>query len=357
MHRVADRWLGIPAVRVLGLLRSRAEAPVKPERIGILATAAIGDTLLMSAVLSDLAATHPEAHLTLFAGESNLAVARLACPVHEIQPIGATRPLAAIRRFNSMGPFDAWLDFGPWPRINALLTHFAPAKYKIGFAASGQHRHHVYHAQVEHGRDRHEIENLRALVAPLGVSSRSLPNLKLPRDQAGEPYTVLHMFPGGYRSHFKAWSRDNWIALINALTAEGRSVQLSGAAVDAAEARTVQKACNHRDKVRSRAGELDIAATAALLTGAEQLISVNTGIMHLGAACGTPVVALNGPTSPLRWGPLGDRVINLNASSRSAGCLHLGFEYDPLDPNSLDTITAEQVLAASAALDRADSSA
>ena len=346
LHRLADRWLGIPAVWLLGGLRGggRLSAPIGS--IGVLATAAIGDTLLLSAVLRDLRAALPDARITLFAGESNHAAALLSCPAQEIIRIPATRPLPALRAIRARGPFDCWIDCGPWPRINALLSHFAPAGYKLGFRSEGQHRHFVYDAPVQHRRDCHEIENLRRLLVPLGVSCGSLPRVDVEPEPADEPYRVLHMFPGGYRSGYKAWARRNWIELIDRLCAQGIRVQLSGAPADAEEALAIRAACASPARVRSRAGELDLRETAALLAGAQLLISVNTGIMHLGAACGVPVVALNGPTNPLRWGPLGERVVNLNSTSPSAGCLHLGFEYDSGDKRSLDTIGVDQVLAA-----------
>ena len=45
---------------------------------------------------------------------------------------------------------------------------------------------------------------------------------------------------------------------------------------------------------------------AALYERVRLLVSTDTGPMHLGAAVGTPVVALFGPTAPWRTGPYGE---------------------------------------------------
>ncbi len=56
-------------------------------------------------------------------------------------------------------------------------------------------------------------------------------------------------------------------------------------------------------RVRNRA----IAFVAALLKQMDLVITNDTGIMHLGAAVGTPTLSLFGPTDPLQWAPLGKR--------------------------------------------------
>ena len=58
-------------------------------------------------------------------------------------------------------------------------------------------------------------------------------------------------------------------------------------------------------QVTDLAGTCSLAQTAALIQRADAVVSVNTGIMHMAAALGTPVVGLDGPTSSLRWGTRG----------------------------------------------------
>src|SRR5689334_15262598 len=83
--RLLDRALGIPIVFALGLLQVRArQFPARIDSIGILETAAIGDTVLLSAVLSDLRDAFPGAHIVLFAGDSNVEVARLLSGVDSV---------------------------------------------------------------------------------------------------------------------------------------------------------------------------------------------------------------------------------------------------------------------------------
>jgi len=344
--RFLDRFGGIPLIFLIGLFRKKHTLPSGPwDRIGILATAAIGDTILLSAVINDLQKVCSETKVTLFVGESNYAISRMVCRGLEIVSIPVSNPFKAVRIIQSLGEFDLWLDFGPWPRVNAVITAFVHARYTAGFLTGGQHRHFAYDGFVVHSGAIHEIDNLRRLVSLIGIQSSSLPSLgEYSRPEIKGDYLVIHMFPGGYKSSYKEWKTSNWIFLINELTDKGIKVIVTGAGKDRQKAEAVCLECNNREMILNRAGKMNLEETAAYLEHARLVVSVNTGIMHLAAAAGVPLIALHGPANVNRWGPLSDRAVNFTASSPSAGCLNLGFEYDWKDKNSLDTVDPEKVL-------------
>lgn len=58
---------------------------------------------------------------------------------------------------------------------------------------------------------------------------------------------------------------------------------------------------------------------ARWLASARVYIGNDSGITHLAAAVGTPVVAIFGPTDPLAWGPRGERVRILSGSLDEIG--------------------------------------
>jgi len=63
----------------------------------------------------------------------------------------------------------------------------------------------------------------------------------------------------------------------------------------------------------------DLARTAALCAGAGVVVGNDAGTTHLAAAVGARVVALFGPTDPVRWRPLGDRVQVVRGELRELG--------------------------------------
>ena len=93
-------------------------------------------------------------------------------------------------------------------------------------------------------------------------------------------------------------------------------------------------------------GRDGLGEIARALMHAEVLVSVNTGIMHLGAILGVPTVSINGPTSSRRWGPVGPRVTNVCPADGSGGFLDLGFEFRGHSTNTMELVLVEDVLLA-----------
>jgi ADP-heptose:LPS heptosyltransferase len=65
---------------------------------------------------------------------------------------------------------------------------------------------------------------------------------------------------------------------------------------------------------------LPLTRLAAVLKKCSLYLGNDTGITHLAAAVGTPVVALFGPTDPRVWGPRGDNVSILYKASECSPC-------------------------------------
>ncbi|WP_449242842.1 glycosyltransferase family 9 protein [Desulfovibrio sp.] len=350
--RALDARLGPSLVFCAGLFKGRGRPPERPGSLAALCLGCIGDTILLSGPLADLAKAHPDCRITLFAGAANSGVARMIPAAAEVVALPLARPLAAAALLRAPGPFDALLDFGQWPRISALFSALAPAGFKAGFRTPGQHRHYAYHAAVEHRADRHEIDNFRALAALLGAEGRGAPVIAPPpappggEPAPGRPFAVLHAFPGGSRSGMKEWPEERWLDLARALLGRGLEVLFSGGPSDAVRAEALADALGD-PRARSVAGA-PLDRTARLLQLAAVVVSVNTGIMHLAAALGAPLAALHGPTSVLRWGPLGqpERTISLAPGLSCAPCLHLGFEYGCRDNACMRDIGVDATLEA-----------
>lgn len=357
--RLLDRWAGVPLILAAGLAhRKRVSPPAVLRRVGVLCLGCIGDLVLLCGPLADLFTSHPDVRLTIFCSKPNQEIARMIPGVAEVVVLPVKRPWEAARMVRACGFFDAWLDSGQWPRLNALLSFAAHAGFKVGFQSPGQHRHYVYDAVVAHLHTRHELENFRALVAPLGAQEQSFPKLSpVPEALAGlpgamlpdQPYAVLHLFPGGFRSHMKEWPLDRWAEVAAGLSTRGFKVLLSGGPADREGNQRLSDMARARGANVTDLSGVRVGPTALLLANSALCVSVNTGIMHLAAAMGTPLVSLNGPVSVERWGPVTQpgRGEALRSPRSCAPCLHLGFEYGCAQGGCMADITVEAVLAAS----------
>ena len=89
--------------------------------------------------------------------------------------------------------------------------------------------------------------------------------------------------------------------MADALAAQGAGIVLAGGPGDR-DAFAVMRS-NLRAPVVADLSPLPIDALAASLARAQLLIACDSGPVHLAAAVGTPVLALFGPTSTVRWAP------------------------------------------------------
>src|SRR5271166_4478262 len=90
--RLVDRYLGIPMVFAAGLLRRKRQLPHNPRQIGLLNTAAIGDTVLMSAVVADIRHHYVDSIITLLVGPSNYQAAQMIDGVDEVVRLKVFNP-------------------------------------------------------------------------------------------------------------------------------------------------------------------------------------------------------------------------------------------------------------------------
>jgi ADP-heptose:LPS heptosyltransferase len=340
-----DRYIGIPAIAFAGSIRKKRILPANIRKIGLLKGGAIGDTVLLSAVVADLREAFPAAEIILFAGESNYEMACMLDGVDRVIKAPAGNVLKGIRAMRS-APVDVLLDFGQWTRLEALFTLASKSAFTIGFCTAEQHRHHGFDLAVEHSSTNHELENYRDLVRALGTKTIHLPALSVPKQSSAIPqsYVVFHLWPGGRRRELKQWPSDRWLRLIADLLREGHSVVLTGSSSDKSLNEELindipDGAC---ERVINAAGR-SLSETVSLLAGARLVVSVDTGIMHIASALNLPLVAIHGPTSSKRWGPLNSRAIAVDTPLPEGGFINLGWEEMSPLPACMEAVPYESV--------------
>ena len=170
-----------------------------------------------------------------------------------------------------------------------------------------------------------ERRRARELLAALGCSE-------------GSGLVVLH--PGANWFH-KRWAPDRFAALGDRL-ARDRALHpvITGGPDDRVLADAVRG--RMRQPAAVLAGKTTLRELAACLEQARLVVSNDTGVLHVAAALGRPLVALYGPTSPQLTGPRGDprRTVVLH----HAGCCPSIPCYAPDRPPhpGMDAITVEE---------------
>ena len=137
----------------------------------------------------------------------------------------------------------------------------------------------------------------------------------------------------------KLWEDEKFALLGDRIQMElGATVVLTGGNAEPLE--KIRKLM--KTKALNLGGKTSLRELAALYKRAKIVVTTDSGPMHLAAAVGTPVVALFGPTDPVRTGPYGPghRVIRTGISC--SPCLR---KYCP-HPRCMTEITVEEVFKA-----------
>jgi heptosyltransferase III len=352
LNRALDFWLGIPMQNMLACFRREGEYPQDPRRIGLLFNPALGDTLLASAAILDIRALFPEATLIMFAASSNLSAARMLPAIDSIELLPITHPLKSVRILRQ-SKLDLMLDFTAWQRLTAIYSLLSGARYTVGFERKRQYRHRGYDQTVPHLGDCHELENIRRLSRSLGSHAEHSPRLLVPGGPLprvvleGRKIVVFHAWASGSQRGQREWPDDSWVHLARRLMVPGRAFLLTGAPSDEDRCEALrEKLVAQGLPAKILVGRDGLGEIARVLTHAEMLVSVNTGIMHLGAILGVPTVSINGPTAAHRWGAVGPRVANVCPADGSGGFLDLGFEFRGHARDTMQKILVEDVLRA-----------
>jgi ADP-heptose:LPS heptosyltransferase len=268
-------------------------------RIVVLQPNLIGDVIATTPMLRAIRNSLPQAHVTIVLGERNIQMRPLLGELvddvlhYRKRALTLARlwALARLRRFDYL--FDLLLD--PL-KLSHILVPLIGAKTKIALARDNAQ---LYDVNVQSARDLPVPERYLALLQPLGISPPPAPKLELflPGDaiawaQQHWPATsdrpaVLVNIRGAGADKF--WGVENFVRWIRAIRAAhpelefvvvGHGQEADVAAI-AAQAPALQLPRTAR-----------FADFAACVGRANYLLSPDTGVIHVAAALGKPLVGL-----------------------------------------------------------------
>ncbi|MGG5811688.1 glycosyltransferase family 9 protein [Falsiroseomonas sp. CW058] len=272
-------------------------------RILFVTATRIGDAVLSTALLGHLLARHPGARVTVACGPA-------AAGVFARMP-GLERLIVVAKRRWSLHWLDLWrqVAFTRWDLVVDLrasaLAWTVPARRRAVGRGGRRAGHRLTH-----------------IGAVLGLSPPPLPVAwTAPEDEAraaallpGGPWLVL-----GPTANWaeKVWPADRFVAAARALTAPGGALAGARIAVlggpGGAERASAAPVLAALPGAVDLVGTLDLPVVAAVLRRAALYLGNDSGLMHLAAAAGAPVVGLFGQSDPREYGPCGPRAVAVQA--------------------------------------------
>lgn len=170
---------------------------------------------------------------------------------------------------------------------------------------------------VEITRAKPMVERLCALgLEPGAALPAALPEPRLTVDPAAQGEVmerlglsgsapVAALLPGAEHGPAKRWPAPYFAELARRLRGEGFAVWLLGSARDRATGEEIAE--GSRGAALNLCGRTELVDAVDLLAAAEVAVSNDSGLLHIAAAVGTPVVGLYGSSSPVYTPPLSER--------------------------------------------------
>jgi heptosyltransferase II len=325
--------------------RSLARLP-RNTRIWIRLPNWLGDVAMAAPLLRAIRTSRPDAEITLLCKSTFVPLVEslgLADRVRAL-PVRGVRYFAHFARLRATYA-DVWILLTNSTRGD-LEARVAGCPQRFGIARSGRRRplltgtytppvgyEEGLHHQLSLWEDflRHfglETPLLRTPFAPELLDA--LPMKAREATETGR--RPIGLIVGSENMPSKRWPVEHWKTLIASFPNE--RFFLFGTLGDAAI--TSQIAAHFdENRVTNLAGATSLAGFASTLTGCRLLVSNDTGGMHLANAFGVPVIALFGPTNPVRTGPVFDAYSRI---LQPPGCPPTGGA--PLAALSPDTVVA-----------------
>jgi heptosyltransferase-3 len=258
----------------------------------------LGDGVLSTGALNHFIRTYPEAEITVICGP-------LVAGLFEQAP-RVVRVIAIKKERYALHWFKLWRETvgTKWDIVvdlrNSAVSRLVFAKKRYVWGKQDQQRHKV--EQIA------DVINVTPPPAPTLWFDDGTINKAALLVPAGSP--VLAIAPVA-NWPAKTWPAENFIALINKLTAEGSILPQARVAIFAApgEEQVAYKVLNAMPLERriDMIGKVSPVVAAAALQRCTLYIGNDSGLTHCAAAVGTPTLALFGPGWPQLYRPWGDR--------------------------------------------------
>ncbi|MGR2738593.1 lipopolysaccharide heptosyltransferase II [Billgrantia sp. Q4P2] len=199
---------------------------------------------------------------------------------------------------------------------SALVPFLARIPHRVGF--TGEQRYWLLNERRELDKARLDqtVKRFVALGLPAGEARRGSfaiprPRLRVDPDNLAALHErfglarrpAIGMMPGAEYGPAKQWPLGHFRELAERLVAAGFEVRVLGGPKDIAAGEAIAEGLA---KVHNLCGETRLADAVDLLADCQQVVTNDSGLMHVAAAVGTRVQALYGSSSPAYTPPLTD---------------------------------------------------
>ena len=286
-----------------------------PRRILVIVMRYLGDVLLITPLLHSLRQAYPDARIDVLVFRNTAGMLEGNTDINHIITI-PNRPKLADYRYllpQLFRRYDLALmtQAGDRPFLYGLLAAprrvaLVPWKNTTGWWKRYFVQHWLefddnIHTVLQHLKllDALNIKKHFILIPPKCNDTEQLVK-QYPFISSNKDYVVLHPHP---QWTYKQWTGEAWIELGHYLHELGLTLVLSCGPAQQELDYVAAIQSQLPESTVNLAGLVSLAQLATIISKAKLYIGPDTGITHLAAATGIPVIALFGPTNPVKWAP------------------------------------------------------
>lgn len=293
-----------------------------PSRILVVAPSWIGDTIIAQPLFMRLAERDPGCEIDALAQPWVAPVLRAMPQIAGVieSPLRHGRFDFALRRQLARrlaaGRYDEAIVL-PNSWKSALMPFLAGIPLRTGFIGESRYGLLNRRHQLDKTKLPRQVDRYAQLAQPPGEALRQpLPQPQLARDAAREAATLVALglarahqpivlCPGAEYGPAKRWPAAYYAELARALGARGHAIWLLGSAKDAPVADEIVAAS--AGAAENLCGRTTLGQALDLIASARLVVTNDSGLMHVAAALGRPLIALYGSSSPDYTPPLSDK--------------------------------------------------
>jgi len=279
-------------------------------------TSSLGDVIHHMPAVTEARRNRPQARIAWVVEENYAPLAALHPAVDEVIPVAVRRwrrrflawaSWRDARRFLGRlrsRSYDAVIDTQGLFR-SAVIARLARGPRHGYDADSARERAASFFYDTGHAvpRSEHAVARNRALTAlALGYEVEGAPEFGLDRAAlAGVPRKPYGILLHATAQQGKEWPEESWLALARALEAEHDLLLPYGSPAEQARA---ERLAGRLKRARVPIGRA-LDDMARMIAAASFVVGVDTGLLHLAAALGVPLVGIFCGSDPALTGPVG----------------------------------------------------
>jgi heptosyltransferase-2 len=284
------------------------------QKVLLLQTSFLGDTVLTLPLVSEIKRRFPPAHLTMMCSPLAAELLQGHPDIDEIiadDKRGADKGLRELwHKAQRLKQNGYTLALTPHKSLRtALLLYFADIPYRVGFRQSKGW--FLFHALARRETRQHDVERTLSILTPFGIKPEDCDRrLNLPLSSASRAAfaglleslsiradkLLIGINPGSVWPT-KRWSADGFAQLVRRLKGQyDCAVLLFGGPEDVAITAQIQDLCG--GAAVNLAGKISLSELPAALSACRVLVTNDSAPMHIAVARNVPTVAIFCATTP-----------------------------------------------------------